>query len=113
MIRGIWFITPARTAALQPVASLATLLMLTLGASAQTPAERGRYLVNTIMACGNCHTPKDPSGTPITSKGLSGGLIFNTPIFSGNAPNITPDPESGLGRWSDADIKRAIMEGVR
>lgn len=113
MTRPTWFAATARAAALQSVAGLAALLMLTFGASAQTPIERGRYLVNTIMACGNCHTPKDPGGTPITSKDLSGGLIFNTPIFSGSAPNITPDPETGIGSWSDADIRRAVMEGIR
>ena len=31
------------------------------GAMAESPAERGSYLVNTIMACGNCHTPRDAS----------------------------------------------------
>jgi mono/diheme cytochrome c family protein len=65
------------------------------------------------MACGNCHTPKDADGMPIESKDLSGGLTFNTPSFAGTASNITPDRETGIGGWSDSDIKRAIMEGAR
>jgi len=37
-----------------------------------TPIERGRYLVTTILACGNCHTPKDADGRPIAAKELAG-----------------------------------------
>ena len=80
---------------------------------AELPAERGAYLVNTIMACGNCHTPRDADGKPIADKALSGGLAFNTPAFIATAPNITPDRETGIGSWSDTEIKRALVEGVR
>jgi mono/diheme cytochrome c family protein len=80
---------------------------------AESPAERGAYLVNTIMACGNCHTPRDGDGKPIAEKALSGGLTFNTPAFVATAPNITPDKETGIGSWSDAEIKRALVEGSR
>lgn len=76
--------------------------------------ERGRYLVTTILACGNCHTPKAEDGTPIEGKELSGGgLSFNSPFFVGAASNITPDPETGIGNWRDDEIKRAITQGVR
>jgi mono/diheme cytochrome c family protein len=80
---------------------------------AESPTERGAYLVNTIMACGNCHTPRDGDGKPIADKALSGGLTFNTPAFVATAPNITPDKETGIGSWSDAEIKRALVEGSR
>ena len=50
-------------------------------ATAESPAERGRYLVNTIMACGNCHTPRDADGQSIAAKAFSGGLTFTTPAF--------------------------------
>lgn len=80
---------------------------------AESPTERGGYLVNTIMACGNCHTPRDGDGKPIAEKALSGGLTFNTPAFVATAPNITPDRETGIGGWSDAEIKRALVEGSR
>jgi mono/diheme cytochrome c family protein len=91
----------------------AGLLATSAMVSAQTPVERGRYLVNSILACGNCHTPKTASGEPIADKELSGGLIFTTPAFDAVASNITPDRETGIGRWSDPEIKRAITEGVR
>jgi mono/diheme cytochrome c family protein len=80
---------------------------------AESPTERGAYLVNTIMACGNCHTPRDSDGKPIAGKALSGGLTFDTPAFVATAPNITPDKETGIGSWSDAEIKRALVEGSR
>jgi mono/diheme cytochrome c family protein len=84
------------------------------GARAQSPTERGDYLVNTIMACGNCHTPRDASGQMIAGKAFSGGgLTFTTPVFIATAPNITPDIETGIGSWSDAEIKRALVEGIR
>jgi mono/diheme cytochrome c family protein len=83
------------------------------GAMAETPAERGDYLVNTIMACGNCHSPRDTEGRTIAEKALSGGLTFITPAFIATAPNITPDVETGIGSWSDAEIKRALVEGTR
>ena len=89
------------------------LLAASGGAMAQTPGERGAYLVNTIMACGNCHSPRDADGKPIAGREFSGGLTFTTPAFVATAPNITPDLETGIGRWSDAAIKRALVEGMR
>jgi mono/diheme cytochrome c family protein len=91
----------------------AGLLAAAATALAQTPVERGQYLVNSILACGNCHTPKTASGQPIAEKELSGGLVFTTPAFDATASNITPDRETGIGAWSDVEIKRAITEGVR
>src|ERR1700730_5239317 len=82
-------------------------------AKAESLAERGNYLVNTIMACGNCHSPRDADGNTIADKAFSGGLSFTTPAFIVTAPNITPDPETGIGSWSDAEIRRALVEGMR
>jgi mono/diheme cytochrome c family protein len=79
-----------------------------------TPLERGRYLVTTVMACGNCHTPKDAAGKAIAGQELAGGGIgFDIPPFAGLAANITPDKETGIGAWTDAEIKRAITHGER
>jgi mono/diheme cytochrome c family protein len=90
------------------------LLVAALGsARAETAAERGAYLVNTVMACGNCHSPRDANGKIISDKALSGGLTFVTPVFTATAANITPDVETGIGSWSDAEIKRALVEGMR
>jgi mono/diheme cytochrome c family protein len=95
--------------------AIAFLLLLAVSdwAMAESPAERGNYLVNTIMACGNCHTPRDVDGRAIADRAFSGGLTFATPAFITTAPNITPDFETGIGSWSDAEIRRALVEGVR
>src|SRR6202012_1101427 len=61
-------------------------------AQAASPAERGDYLANTILACGNCHTPRDAAGKAIADRAFSGnGLTLATPAFIVTAPNITPD----------------------
>jgi mono/diheme cytochrome c family protein len=95
---------------------LATLSFATLalvgGACADTPVERGSYLVNTIMTCGNCHSPKGPPDV-VAGKDFSGGLRFNVPPFDVTAPNITPDKETGIGAWSDDDIRKLLRTGMR
>ncbi|MEW6453625.1 MAG: c-type cytochrome [Pseudomonadota bacterium] len=81
---------------------------------AQTPVERGNYLVNSILTCGNCHTPRGPGGVFDMGKQLSGGpQTWDEPTFKVKGANITPDPDTGIGKWSDADIKRALQEGKR
>ena len=83
-------------------------------ALAQTPVERGSYLVNGILTCGNCHTPRTTSGAWDMSKQLSGRpRTWDEVTFKVNAANITPDPETGIGKWSDADVKAAILLGHR
>ena len=80
----------------------------------ESPLERGRYLVTTIMACGNCHTPRDADGRPIAGKELSGGGVgFDVPPYAGWTANITPDKDTGIGTWTDDEIKRAITHGER
>ena len=81
-------------------------------ASADMPVERGSYLVNTILTCGNCHSPKGPPQA-IAGKDFSGGLRFDEPPFDVTASNITPDKENGIGAWSDAGIKKLLRTGVR
>ncbi len=95
--------------------SLATAGVLTLSSSAfgETLIERGSYLVNVVMACGNCHTPRTPEGKLIEHKALSGGLNFTTPAFEARARNITPDIETGIGSWSDEEIKTGLTQGSR
>jgi mono/diheme cytochrome c family protein len=98
------------------VAAVCGPLMLCLSqacAFAETQVERGSYLVNTIMACGNCHTPRDPQGKLIPDKALSGGINFTTPAFVATARNITPDRETGIGTWTDEEIKHALTQGTR
>lgn len=83
-----------------------------ISAVAQTPLERGRYLMQAVVACGNCHTPQGPKG-PEPGKELAGGLPFDEPGFKAFASNITPDADTGIGRWTDAQIVSAIREGKR
>src|SRR3954453_4116633 len=83
-------------------------------AMAETPVERGSYLVNSILTCGNCHTPRGPGGVFDMGKQLSGGpQTFDEPTFTVKGANITPDDETGIGKWSADDIKRAMLEGKR
>jgi mono/diheme cytochrome c family protein len=92
---------------------VAALLATAAAALAQTPVERGKYLVNTILTCQNCHTPKGERGAPIFERDLSSGLEFDEPPFKVTASNITQDKETGIGNWSDADIKKALQKGER
>jgi mono/diheme cytochrome c family protein len=79
-------------------------------AAAQSATERGNYLVNTIMTCGNCHTPKGPPAA-VAGKDFSGGLTWDEPPFKVTAPNITPDKDTGIGAWTDAQIKTMLLTG--
>jgi mono/diheme cytochrome c family protein len=70
--------------------------------------QRGEYLVRNVSVCGHCH-----SGEPRNSDGaLSGGRPFtNWRLGMIRAANLTPDDATGLGRWSEAEIVRAIRNG--
>lgn len=82
-------------------------------APAETLLERGTYLMRSIVACGNCHTPKGPKGE-LPGMELAGmAPMHKIPAFTANAPNITPDRETGIGGWSEAQIIAAIREGRR
>ncbi|HVA95817.1 MAG TPA: c-type cytochrome [Candidatus Dormibacteraeota bacterium] len=86
---------------------------------ASTPQRlaRGAYLVNDVADCMGCHSPHDWTAhdAPVLPgmlgagqdmsflKGLPGKVV---------APNITPDPETGAGNWTDDQLARAIREGI-
>jgi mono/diheme cytochrome c family protein len=92
--------------------AVAAILVAPLGAAqAQSDlVKRGSYLVNGIMTCGNCHTPKGPNGD-IAEKAFSGGQEWDEPPFKVSAANITQDKETGIGSWSDADIRKLLRTG--
>ena len=92
--------------------SLAALLPIGSAQAQSALVKRGGYLVNTIMTCQNCHTPIGPKG-PDFSKAFSGGLSWDEPPFKVTAANITQDKETGIGSWSDADIKKLLRTGIR
>ena len=75
--------------------------------------ERGKYLMAGVVACGNCHFARGDKGQPLFEKGLSGGMLFDEPPFKAYAANITPDKDTGIGKWTDAQLAKAIREGVR
>ncbi|MBE9609275.1 c-type cytochrome [Chitinilyticum piscinae] len=74
---------------------------------------RGKYLMEGPVACGNCHMARDAQGAPLPDKGLSGGMLFDEAPFKAYASNITPDAATGIGKWTDAQLKKAIREGIR
>lgn len=78
----------------------------------ETLVERGAYLVNSVMVCHNCHTPRGPQGLDL-SRALSGGQTFDEPAFKVTGSNITPDKDTGIGSWSDAELKRFLVSGIR
>jgi len=91
-----------------------TALLAAASAAIAEPAlERGAYLVRTIAACGNCHTPKGARGVPVTEKEMAGGFKFDEKPFTAFAPNITPNPETGIGKWTDQQIIDAMRKGKR
>ncbi|MBY0334319.1 MAG: cytochrome c, partial [Acetobacteraceae bacterium] len=69
------------------------------------PVQRGRYLA-TAADCMPCHTAR--GGTP-----FAGGRALNTPFGSITSPNITPDPATGIGRWSADQFWGALHDGLR
>ncbi len=66
----------------------------------------GRYLAQ-AAGCGNCHTDREHGGPP-----LAGGPPLDTPFGRFYPPNITPDPDTGIGRWREIDFLRAMRYGV-
>jgi mono/diheme cytochrome c family protein len=101
-----------RTPIVQFVLLAGGLTLSAVQAMAETPLERGKYLMQSIVACGNCHTPKGPSGE-LPGMELAGGLKIEDKPFVAYTSNITPDKETGIGNWTDAQIIAAIREGKR
>ncbi|MBE9604774.1 c-type cytochrome [Acetobacteraceae bacterium H6797] len=87
---------------------LATGLFAATGARAEpdnfTEVERGRQL-SVAGDCMGCHIGPD-------GKSLSGGHMLETPFGNISVPNITPDNETGIGRWSAADFDKAMRQGI-
>lgn len=76
-------------------------------------AARGAYLVNSVMACTDCHTPVDPAtGAPQSDKYLAGRQPYEGPWGIVYGGNITSDNETGIGTWTEEEITHAITSGV-
>ena len=82
---------------------------ISLPASSQTLLERGKYLGEGIGGCGNCHTPR---GGPLQGQELAGGNLFQgeTNSYSAYSSNLTSDPETGIGKWTDEQL---VTQGNR
>jgi len=68
---------------------------------------RGAYVFH-LGGCEGCHTDKKNQGPR-----LGGGRAFKTDFGTFYSPNITPDPDTGIGGWTFADFKAAMREGRR
>lgn len=92
----VWLLWPAHTTANIPA-----------GVSSTNPgmADRGAYLAR-AAGCVSCHWDRKGKGQP-----FAGGLAIPSPFGTFYSPNITPDAETGIGRWSDEDFVRALMQG--
>jgi mono/diheme cytochrome c family protein len=67
---------------------------------------RGAYVMR-LGGCVACHTDAKNKGVPLT-----GGLALKSPFGTFYTPNITPDPETGIGGWSTADFVTAMTQGL-
>ncbi len=100
---------PRRSRAIAPwrLAAAAFFFAWASGSGAQDDLlRRGEYIYR-LAGCENCHTDRDNQGPR-----LAGGRALVTSLGTFYAPNITPDPNHGIGRWSEADFARALRAGV-
>jgi len=76
------------------------------------PVGRGAYLVETL-GCALCHSPVDDRKRVLPGMKLAGGMLIRiNPFGDFPAGNLTSDKETGLGSWSDDEIRRAITKGI-
>jgi mono/diheme cytochrome c family protein len=87
-------------------AAVASLPVLSFPAASDVVSQ-GAYLAN-AADCEDCHTDREHGGQP-----YAGGRALATPFGTFYSPNITPDPETGIGRWTEVQFLRALREGVR
>jgi cytochrome c oxidase cbb3-type subunit 2 len=81
--------------------------------AARDPARRGRYLVSSL-GCSFCHTPIREDGSLVDGMVLAGGQRWRAVPFGDYVSyNLTSDKETGLGNWTDDQIKNVLTRGVR
>jgi mono/diheme cytochrome c family protein len=95
-------------------AALTALVAAAPSVSAESLVERGQYLAH-IMDCGGCHhtgafTPQPNLETPLAGSDIGFEMPGMGYVYP---PNLTPDVETGLGTWSDAEIITAFTTGAR
>ncbi|MDE3057796.1 MAG: c-type cytochrome [Bacteroidota bacterium] len=78
----------------------------------KNPVQRGKYLVE--AQCVGCHSGYSADGKVLPEFKLAGGLVFDLyPFGKFTSFNLTSDKETGLGNWTDEEIKRAITQGIQ
>lgn len=98
----MWF-----SAAAAPIVAVAVLALAAADAAGDPAAvQRGAYVFH-AGGCHACHTDTKAAGKP-----LAGGAGIETPFGTFYPPNITPDPDHGIGGWTDAEFLRAMQDGV-
>lgn len=81
--------------------------------AADNPVERGKYLASTL-GCAHCHSPINADGRTLPGLHFAGGQRWRRGVWGDVAtPNLTSDNETGIGRYSDEDLKRAITRGLK
>ena len=73
--------------------------------------KRGEYLMNGPVACGNCHNTRAEDMSFVPGMEFAGGFHIVDKGIDAYAANITPDPDTGIGTWTDEEIITAIREG--
>lgn len=91
--------------------ALAAVAIATAASADDALVKRGEYLMNGPVACGNCHNARAADFSFIPGMEFAGGFKIVDPAFEAYAANITPDVETGIGSWTDAEIITAIREG--
>lgn len=85
--------------------------------ASQDPAviARGRDLVYGVAHCASCHATieREKPEKLLRSPALAGGLLLAPPFGHFRPSNLTPDRETGIGDWTDAELARVIRTGVR
>jgi hypothetical protein len=85
------------------------LCVLSLAPSVQAQSagsvERGKYLMQGVVACGNCHFQRGPRGEPLLDKGLSGGMVFDEPAFKA--------PAGGRQRGAEVEVQHCAAARLR
>jgi len=114
LVAGTWLTLPsaaqdadAPLSAAPEAPAVSTLASDTPGTAALTGdslVDRGRYLFDAAL-CAGCHTAED-------GMALAGGRPIESPFGTFYTSNITPDPDHGIGDWSDEDFVRALSEGI-
>lgn len=73
----------------------------------------GEYLAGPVAHCIECHSPMGPQGPDWMTQLGAGGFEFHGPWGTSVSSNLTPHPEDGIAKWSDAELTQMITRGVQ